>query len=290
VIFRLAALTALFIAALSAQDIPPETGAAPVDLRVDENDPGVVRARQDLEQITKLYQAGAIPLVRWRKAQDSVQDAMDMSLLKKSLYSADLLPEQVDQMIYVAQRMVLRRQRALADTQELVSAGVLSRSEAEATQADLDRATNELNLATARARLIEQIAVNVRLQKSMANVESEALSHPDWAGKVYLKYDGSGMFTMTDRRSIEMAFAGKFARPLPISADGETAVHRSFGFDHRGRVDVALNPDQPEGLWLMKYLETKHIPYFAFRTAVPHQATGAHIHLGPGSARLTATE
>ena len=136
--------------------------------------------------------------------------------------------------------------------------------------------------------MVEQIAVNVRRQKSMADAESEALAHPDWAGKTYLKYEGTGMFTSTERRALELAFVQKFSRPLPVSADGETALHRSFGFDHRGRVDVALAPDQPEGLWLMHYLESKGIPYFAFRTAVPRQATGAHIHLGPGSTKLTA--
>jgi hypothetical protein len=82
----------------------------------------------------------------------------------------------------------------------------------------------------------------------------------------------------------------KFARPLPISADGETAVHRALGFDHRGRVDVAVNPDQPEGQWLMRYLQSKRIPYFAFRAAVPHKATGAHIHVGPQSSKLVASD
>lgn len=193
-------------------------------------------------------------------------------------------------MIYLAQRMVFRRQKWMSEAKEMAAAGVLSRAEAEATQADLDRFQNELNLATERAQLIQQIAVNVRMQKSMVDIENEALSHPDWAGKVYIKYDGSGQFTQADRSSVELAFATKFARRLPISADGQTALHRSFGFDHRGRVDVALNPDQPEGLWLMHYLESKHIPYFAFRTAVAHQATGAHIHMGPGSSKLAFNE
>jgi hypothetical protein len=67
---------------------------------------------------------------------------------------------------------------------------------------------------------------------------------------------------------------------------GETAVHRSLGFDHRGRVDVAINPDQPEGHWLLEYLVDKHIPYFAFRHAVTGKATGAHIHIGPMSTRF----
>ena len=272
------------------QDDSPVAQPPVITLPVDQNDPGVIRARHELEQINRLVQSGALPVARLRKAQENVQDAGDMSLLKKSLYSTDLLPDQVDQMIYLAQRMVFRRQKWMSEAKEMAAAGVLSRAEAEATQADLDRFQNELNLATERAQLIQQIAVNVRMQKSMVDIENEALSHPDWAGKVYIKYDGSGQFTQADRSSVELAFATKFARRLPISADGQTALHRSFGFDHRGRVDVALNPDQPEGLWLMHYLESKHIPYFAFRTAVAHQATGAHIHMGPGSSKLAFNE
>ena len=75
---------------------------------------------------------------------------------------------------------------------------------------------------------------------------------------------------------------------IPVSADGQTAVHTSMGFNHAGRVDIALSPDQPEGVWLMRYLEKNHIPYYAFRSAVAHKATGAHIHLGPGSTKLVA--
>src|SRR5438445_93183 len=83
------------------------------------------------------------------------------------------------------------------------------------------------------------------------------------------------------RPHVELDFEKQFGKPLPVSAMGETAVHRSLGFDHRGRVDVAIHPDQPEGRWLLEYLVEKHIPYFAFRQAVPGKATGAHIHLGP---------
>ena len=75
---------------------------------------------------------------------------------------------------------------------------------------------------------------------------------------------------------------------MPVSALGETAVHRAMGFDHRGRVDVALNPDQPEGVWLIEYLKQNRIPYFAFRGPVKGKATGAHIHIGPMSTRLAS--
>jgi len=250
----------------------------------------VIRARQVLEQVTRLVASGALPAIRLRKAQEDVQDALDGSILKKSLYSTDMLPEQADQMIMVAQRMVFRRQRALMDMQELVSAGVISRSEADASGVNLDRAQQELQWAQTRADLVRQVAESVRLQKAIASMESQAESHPEWNGSVYTKYEGNGVFTPADLKTLEADYLNRFAKPLPISADGETAVHRSLGFDHRGRVDVAVTPDQPEGLWLRHYLESKRIPYFAFRAAVPHQATGAHIHVGPGSTKLALSD
>lgn len=285
--FRFAALAAFTICVVSAQEAP---AGAVTTLQPDENDPMVQRAREVLDQVTRLVTSGALPQIRLKKAQEDVLDALDGSMLKKSLYSNDVLPEEAEQMIFVAQRMVVRRQKALLDMQQLVSAGVISRAEAEASGVDLDRAKQELEWAQTRATLVQQVAESVRLEKEIANLESQAESHPEWAGKIYTKYVGNGVFTPNDLTTLETAFAGKFAKALPISANGETALHRSMGFDHRGRVDVAVTPDQPEGVWLMKYLESKRIPFFAFRAAVPHQATGAHIHVGPGSTKLTSSD
>jgi hypothetical protein len=259
-------------------------------LQADQLDSTVIRARQVLEQVSRLVASGALPPIRLRKAQEDVLDALDGSILKKSLYSTDLLPEQADQMILIAQRMVLRRQGALYDMEQLVSAGVISRSEAEASGMNLERAQQELEWAQTRAKLVADLAESVRREKAIASMETQAESHPEWVGNVLTKYEGNGIFTPNDLKILETAYLTRFSKPLPISADGETAVHRSLGFDHRGRVDVAVTPDQPEGLWLMRYLESKHIPYYAFRAAVPHQATGAHIHVGPGSTRLALSD
>jgi len=293
VLLRIAALTAVSIGFLFGQAepaAPADAAAVPSRLRADESDPLVVRARERSEQVRKLVSAGALPLMRFKKARDEVQDALDMSLLRQSLYMTDLLPEEADQMVVVAQRMVVRRQRSLLEMQELVSAGILARSEAETSTADFDRARRELDWAKSRATLVEQIAENARIQKGIASLEIQAESHPDWAGKVYTHYEGSGVFTPADLQRLELDYTVKFATKLPISAEGETALHRSLGFDHRGRVDVAVMPDQPEGEWLMHYLEAKKIPYYAFRTAVPGKATGAHIHVGPGSTKLALSD
>jgi len=296
VLYRFAFITALSVAALLAQDSVPAPpiasttastdAAASTELQPDPNDPGVIRARKDLERVEILIRQGAVPPLRLRKAREDVQNAEDLSILQANLFGKDLTVEQADQMMFVAQRLVMRRQRSMIEMQQLVESGVISRSEAEASGADFDRAQTELHLAQTRVNLIIQMAEALRIQKNIASLETEVESHPEWAGKVYTKYDGNGIFTPRDLQNISLAFVSKFARPMPISADGETATHRALGFDHRGRVDVAVSPDQPEGIWLMKYLQTNRIPYFAFRMAVPGKATGAHIHIGPQSTRL----
>lgn len=242
----------------------------------------------NLQKVRSLVESGALARVRLKKAEEELQDAFDMSLLRQTLYSKDITVEQSEQMIGVAERMVFRRNKALLEAQNLVSSGVLSRAEAESTAADLDRAQKELDWAIERAKLVAKTAEIARLQLSIASLEIEVEQHPDWIGTVAEKYSGNGIFTMLDLQKLEIAFLTKFAKQLPISANGETAVHKSLGFDHRGRVDVALNPDQLEGKWLRQYLMIKKIPYFAFRAAVAHKATGAHIHIGPQSSRLSA--
>ena len=98
--------------------------------------------------------------------------------------------------------------------------------------------------------------------------------------------EGSVTFWERDLPSIDAIFFQQFGVALPISAQGETEVHRSLGFDHRDRVDVALHPDDEAGFFLISLLETWGIPYIAFRSAVPGQSTGAHVHIGPRSERI----
>jgi hypothetical protein len=191
-------------------------------------------------------------------------------------------------MVQVAEKMAVRRQRSMARLQSMVSSGVLSLAEVQLAGADLDRSRSELAMAIARANVVRQLAQTAKLQKQIATLESQAETHPEWNGRMYARYDGNGVFSSVDRHKVESAYMAHFFKPLPISADGETAVHRSLGFNHRGRIDVGVSPDSPEGVWLLSYLQKNHIPYFAFRVAVAHRATGAHIHIGPQSTRLTA--
>ena len=248
-----------------------------------DDDPEVARAKAGLDKLRSLVEAGALPRAQLEKAEAAIADARDAAFLRKTLYGQDLTPEQSDEMIAASTRRFERRKKAFDDARKLVEAGVESQLSLATFLDELDLARKECALADSRARLTLQLAEMARAEEAMA---SKLVVEPAAAPGIAERFDGDGVFTATTFSRVEMAFAGQFGKPLPVSAMGETAVHRALGFDHTGRVDVAVNPDQPEGVWLREFLTENKIPYFAFRQAVPGKATGAHIHLGPISTRF----
>ncbi|HYW43905.1 MAG TPA: hypothetical protein VE959_13665 [Bryobacteraceae bacterium] len=250
------------------------------------DDPEVARAKAGMENVRALVEAGAAPRIQLQKAEEQIADAQDAALLRKTAYGQDLTVEQSDAMIAASARRLDRRQKAFDEAQKLVNAGVVSKLYLSTFLEELDSARKEFGLIESRAKLVAELAAMAKAEEALdtrlAEQPSEAAGAPDVAER----FDGDADFTPSAFTKVEVAFAEHFGKPLPVSAMGDTAVHRALGFDHRGRVDVAVNPDQPEGVWLRGYLTEHRISYFAFRQAVPGKATGAHIHLGPMSTRL----
>jgi hypothetical protein len=245
--------------------------------------PEVARARAEVQQLRALVEAGAAPPAQLQKAEEAMADAQDAAILQRTLYSQDLTAEQTDDMMAAAIRRFDRRRKALDEAQRLVEAGAASRVSLGAFLVELDRVRKESDLAESRASLVRELTEMAQAEAALA---AKLAEEPAQAPQLADRYDGDGIFTAGSLSRVEVAFAARFGKPLPVSAMGETAVHRALGFDHRGRVDVALRPDQPEGVWLREFLTENRIPYFAFRQAVPGKATGAHIHIGPMSTRL----
>jgi hypothetical protein len=103
-----------------------------------------------------------------------------------------------------------------------------------------------------------------------------------------VRFNGTARWTLKDLPQLEEVFVAKFGRRLPISSFGQTKVHDRLGLDHRAAVDVALHPDSAEGRWLMDHLRRAGIPFIGVRAEVAGASTGAHVHIGPPSARLAA--
>jgi hypothetical protein len=245
--------------------------------------PEVTRAKSNIEALRGLVAAGAAPRAQLEKAEAALLDAGDAALLRRTVYGTELTEDQTGDMLAAANRRVERRQKAFDDAQALVDAGVAARASLTALTGDLEGARKEYTLAESRAEVIRQIA---ELARAEAVLEAAVTPVPEDGLVLSSRYDGDGSWTPALVGKVERQFEKQFGKPLPVSAAGDTALHRALGFDHRGRVDVAVNPDQPEGRWLLSYLVENHIPYFAFRHAVPGKATGAHIHIGPQSTRL----
>jgi hypothetical protein len=237
----------------------------------------------DADRIRAMVETGAVPRAQLAKAETALADAQDAATIKHTIYSQDLSEEQANALVAAASRRFDRRKDAFDEAKKLVDLGIAAQNSLEAKLQDMEFARTECQLANSRAQLSRELAAMAEAEAAMAHIPVEPLL-PDAPPEV--RYDGNGVFTPVMLTHIEAAFSAKFGKPLPISANGETAVHRALGFDHSGRVDVAIHPDQPEGQWLLQYLVANKIPYFAFRQAMAGKATGAHIHIGPGSTRL----
>jgi hypothetical protein len=248
------------------------------------------RAEHEVARIRTLVGDGTLPKSRLAEAELALSDARDEATLAQTFYgetrAQEMAPEQTNAMLQAAQARVDRQQKAVADRQKLLDSGALARSDFMAFQDELASRKRVLELVRNRAQLVQDL-------QQMVNVEQQfehAAQTGTGARYVMIRFDGNGLFHLGDLTAIWKQFQERFHYPLPVSALGQTLVHQSMGLDHHNRVDVALTPDQPEGVWLRQLLERLHVPYLAFRSAVTGAATAPHIHIGTGSTRLTLAQ
>lgn len=253
-------------------------------------------AQKDLDKVRELVGMGALARVKLTEAEQNLGDAQDDAVLARTLYSdlpaKDWTEQMAEEGVAAAERRVQRQQERVEQTQKLVDQGFVAQSALAPLQEELTTRQTKLDLARLQARQLNNLASLAKLEESI--VQSEEASRSSQSDPVLEgmeHFEGNGQFQEArDLMPIEIAFELKFDRELPISADGETGLHRALGLDHRGRVDVAVDPNTPEGIWLRTYLKSRDIPYYAFTHAMPGKATGAHIHIGPGSTRLSQAD
>jgi hypothetical protein len=239
--------------------------------------PAVINARLEIERVQWLVKTGALPPVKVAEAQQNLDDAVDEAVLDRILYAKveDFGEEQAVEMLAAAQRRVDRQQKKVSRINEMIALDLVPPGDRIDLEKELSSREDALQQATVRAALLREVA-------AMAHAEIETPSR----GLAEEKTPGDRLIEPKELKILTLAFEKQFSEPFPVSAKGMTAVHRALGFDHTGRVDVALNPDSPEGIWLREHLDELGIPYYAFRTAIAGKATAPHIHIGPGSTRL----
>ena len=272
---------------LAVCDLPAaETGVLRLTL--------VQQAREQLDRIRQLAGAGAASRKQVEQAEGALRHAQDDALITETLDARvaveDLTEEQSAEASGAAARKLERQRARLAEQAQLVSQGVASRASLLPFEEELDSARRLVDAMEQRARSLAEIVAMIRAEQEISDQQPDQPSIADGAIARITRFAGENKFGNGEFKQVVLEFERKFDHKLPVSARGDTALHRLMGFDHRGRVDVALNPDGVEGRWLMRFLEQQKIPFFAFRTAVQGQATAPHIHIGPPSTRFRATD
>ena len=248
--------------------------------------PDAASAVQDLQ---RQVAAGVAARARVDQAQDALAAQRDADLLSAPIRLEDLTEERAAQLEQAARRQIDRARAKLDRTRAMVDAGLIPAKSLEPLNEELASAQATYALTLSRTQLTHEAVEMARLEQQALELMAAnppVAPHDSETLPVMERFDGDGRFTSADFDRVKVAFEHEFHKPLPVSAEGETAVHHALGFDHTGRVDVALLPDTTEGEWLRHFLEVSEIPYYAFRSEVPGKATGAHIHIGPPSVRL----
>jgi hypothetical protein len=231
----------------------------------------------EVERIRALVNAGALPRRALPEAEQSLEKSRLAETLRKTLTKRDLTEAELPAMLAAAKQLREMARDQLALTRSRVEAGAIPIKQLETENDAADAADRQYELAETRARLVRELSSMARAESRLDELEDEEMAFVS---------DGGDPFWDDDIAAVNQAFWEAFGVPLPISADGYTALHESMGLDHTGRLDVPIHPDENEGLFLVELLQAWDIPFIAFRSAVPGQSTGPHIHIGPRSERI----
>jgi hypothetical protein len=208
--------------------------------------------------------------------EDRLADGADAEILASVGENKDLTEDESNAVLTAAGRRFIRRKMAFERVQREVDAGRTPAARLEPIRREMASARRIYDLAESlgrRTRILMSLARAERIDTAPSLISGLADRHTGTHATV----------SPDDLAEIQRAFEAEFRKPLPVSANGASAVHRALGFDHAGRVDVAVSPEGSQGVWLRRYLIGRGFSYFAFRSAVSGQSTGAHIHIGAAS-------
>jgi hypothetical protein len=182
----------------------------------------------------------------------------------------------------------LARQAELAELrQDLFEREVLSRREYEDSrkaQADAQKNVDETRAALME---VDRMLAEARLAEAMARLTPLPRGRYEETPGL-ARFSGERPWSLAvDTPRLQAFFVAQFGRALPISAYGQTGLHDRMGFDHRNALDVAIHPDSPEGRAVMAHLRALGIPFIAAWGAIPGSTSGAHIHVGQPSPRIS---
>lgn len=218
----------------------------------------------------------------WAQAPNKLEKAASDVIAATLDYRAAL-----ERVLAIYERDLARRAELAELRHDLFQREVLSRREFEESQrADAEA---QKNVDDTRAAIAEtgRMLVEARIAEALARLTPLARGgYEETPGLV--RFNGVAPWSLAlGTPRLQQFFQARFGRALPISAFGQTGLHVRMGFDHRNALDVAVHPASLEGRALMGHLREHGIPFIAAWGAIPGSASGAHIHVGQPSPRIT---
>lgn len=194
----------------------------------------------------------------------------------------------LERLLALYQTSVRKAQDRLAKSKQLFTEGLISKNQ-------LDESEQAVTAAQLKVTEVQQqmTSADTQIAQTLLEVEGEKqiarLGALPKGGLIkttsFIRYNGVGLWSLSQAGKIEVFFQQAFKRPLPIAVFGQGAIHDRWRLDHHNAMDVSVNPDGAEGQALMDFLRGNGIPFSAFRGAIPGVATGPHIHIGLPSHR-----
>jgi len=170
---------------------------------------------------------------------------------------------------------------------EFLERGIISRKEFEDTEAAVARSEEKLAETRRAIAAADHAMAEATTARALAGLRPLGPGGYEQSAGL-IRFNGPTSWSLAaDTAKLRQFFAARFGRPLPVSSYGQTPLHDRMGLDHRGALDVAVHPDSPEGRALMDYLRAAGIPFIASWGVVPGSASGAHIHVGQPSPRIS---
>jgi hypothetical protein len=182
--------------------------------------------------------------------------------------------------------------KKLEQLRQLVTEGLVARNELTAAEEELAAAKGKLEstrkqISDSDALIAQVREAEVAEKKLAQTLASQAAASRRLVRPTSMRYSGMAGWALANISSVQSFFTAAFGRQLPISTFGQSNTHNAMRWDHRNSVDVGLHPDSTEGRALIGFLQSKGIPFLAFRGAIPGVSTGPHIHIGYPSSRLS---
>jgi hypothetical protein len=225
------------------------------------------------------------------KEENAKADAKSLAEAAKEsranlLNASNAYRESLEKLLELERQDEARAAETIGKRKELLDAGVISKREYDDGERALLEVQGKITETMNRLAEVDQMVAEVNAAEELAKTAAEKPGMYRSAGLV-IRYVGASRWALSDLAKVDAFFRLKFAKSLPISALGQTATHNQLGFDHHEAVDVAVHPDSAEGQALIGYLTSQGISFIAIRGAIPGSATGAHIHIGPPSKRIS---